>query len=243
MDLYTVIIELTRRCNMRCDHCLRGDTQDMNISDEILDNFFRKIKGSHITYIALTGGEVSLVPDRIEAVIKYAKKYHVDMGSFYIVTNAKIVPDKFLIAVIKLHAYCSDNKMSGLKYSTDHYHEELNASNIQKLQVFSFTNPKGDLSQDAILSEGRGENINWRPLDISPYKFENGWIDGDVYLNCKGNIVPSCDLSYESQDIPSLILGNVMEDDFNIEACCKKWNDTCENKSVTTFEMQELSLA
>ena len=30
-----------------------------------------------------------------------------------------------------------------------------------------------------------------------------------LYINCKGNILPSCDLSYKSQDLPLLIIENV----------------------------------
>lgn len=30
-------IELTRRCNMACRHCLRGDAQNRTISTEIID--------------------------------------------------------------------------------------------------------------------------------------------------------------------------------------------------------------
>ena len=33
-------IELTRRCNMACKHCLRGDAQNLTISKEIIDKIF-----------------------------------------------------------------------------------------------------------------------------------------------------------------------------------------------------------
>ena len=34
MEIYveSLVIEVTRRCNMRCEHCLRGDAQNLDIS-------------------------------------------------------------------------------------------------------------------------------------------------------------------------------------------------------------------
>ena len=239
LQLSDVVIEITRQCNMRCDHCLRGDPQNINISDEILDEFFRKIKGHSIGTLTLTGGEPSLVADRIKAAVKYAKKYKVYVGSFYIVTNAKQVTSAFLCSVIELFSYCSDNEISKLVYSSDQYHEKPSDINLRKLQCFSFFGAKGEIKRELVLNEGRGENINWKVLNISPYTIDEYMIDGEIYLNCKGNIVPSCDLSYESQDMPPLILGNVLDPEFDLKTCCEKWNEICENKSTTVFALQE----
>ena len=30
-------LEVTRRCNLRCKHCMRGEPQDLDMSDEVLD--------------------------------------------------------------------------------------------------------------------------------------------------------------------------------------------------------------
>lgn len=38
MEIYVnyLAIEVTRRCNMKCNHCLRGDAQNLDISTAVL---------------------------------------------------------------------------------------------------------------------------------------------------------------------------------------------------------------
>lgn len=57
INVYNLVIEVTRRCNMCCTHCLRGDAQDLDISDEVLETVARNIQPSSVTF---TGGEPSL---------------------------------------------------------------------------------------------------------------------------------------------------------------------------------------
>ena len=33
-------IELTRKCNLKCNHCMRGNAENKEISDKILDRIF-----------------------------------------------------------------------------------------------------------------------------------------------------------------------------------------------------------
>ena len=55
----TIIIETTRRCNMACPHCIRGDAQNMDIDLYILDTFLSNFKDGYIREILFTGGEPS----------------------------------------------------------------------------------------------------------------------------------------------------------------------------------------
>ena len=53
-------LEMTRLCNGKCRHCMRGHEQNISLSKNIIDNIFRKdnYKIVHISYLFLTGGEV-----------------------------------------------------------------------------------------------------------------------------------------------------------------------------------------
>jgi MoaA/NifB/PqqE/SkfB family radical SAM enzyme len=62
LSLDNVIIEITRRCNMKCEHCLRGAQQRLDIPDDVLSKFFLRIRDSYINHLCLTGGEPSLAP-------------------------------------------------------------------------------------------------------------------------------------------------------------------------------------
>lgn len=64
MYISDVAIELTGRCNLKCEHCLRGPAQRKDISRETLLAFFQAVDS--IDTLTLTGGEPSLVPHLIQ---------------------------------------------------------------------------------------------------------------------------------------------------------------------------------
>lgn len=39
----SVAFEITRKCNFACEHCIRGDAQETNMSEEVIDAFFDQI--------------------------------------------------------------------------------------------------------------------------------------------------------------------------------------------------------
>lgn len=62
-----LMLEVTRRCELRCEHCMRGEPQDLDMSDEILEKVFSQVDG--IYHLSLTGGEPFLVPEVIEKMV------------------------------------------------------------------------------------------------------------------------------------------------------------------------------
>jgi hypothetical protein len=225
LTIDNAMIEITRRCNMTCEHCLRGDMQNKEISDAHIDEFFSRV--SYIGNLTITGGEPSIAVHKINAIIDAAKRHGVDIGSFYIATNAKVVSDEFLIALIRLHCYCSDNEASAVNYSNDYYHDPMRDENIKRLSVFSFVSPK--YSEDYMpemgeyeINEGRAKEngigirdekgISKRNFDRENYMYESTITSElEVYLNAKGNIIAGCDWSFKSQDRKSLIICKVGE--------------------------------
>jgi len=197
-------IEVTRRCNMRCAHCLRGEPENVDMKEEYVSALFERV--SYISPLTLTGGEPSLKPTVINMIIRQAKKHSVEIGSFYIVTNGKKVSDSFMLAICKLHCYCNDNEISGIRLSTDEYHEEVNLREVRKLEVFSFFEKHNDKLKYSVIDEGRANDngLGVRSVRIEGYEIENytdeyDSVEGMVYLNCEGNIISCCDLSYGSQ--------------------------------------------
>lgn len=81
-------IELTRRCNMTCKHCLRGDAQDRTISTEIIDKIISDTQNCIELYI--TGGEPLLEPDCLKYVLNQVSKSW-DTLSIDITTNGSIL--------------------------------------------------------------------------------------------------------------------------------------------------------
>ena len=38
----SVALEGTRRCNAKCDHCMRGEPQNLDMSREVIDNLLER---------------------------------------------------------------------------------------------------------------------------------------------------------------------------------------------------------
>lgn len=97
---HDVVIETTRRCNMQCAHCMRGEAQNKDISLETIDRFLDTTE--RIDILTLTGGEIALNVKAIEYLVEELDKRRIPLGSFYAVTNGKEVTPDFMAAIIKL---------------------------------------------------------------------------------------------------------------------------------------------
>lgn len=117
-NIGALIIEITRRCNMKCEHCMRGAAQPRDITTVTLERLLRPIRA--IDTLTFTGGEPSLKPDIMMQALDICKRYHVVVNKVYLVTNGKKVTDEFLDAVMAWHKYTvlcaigrSDRMVSG----------------------------------------------------------------------------------------------------------------------------------
>lgn len=253
MDLYDLVIEVTRRCNMKCLHCLRGEAENVDIDLSHVEKLFDQI--DEISSLTITGGEPSLVPEKISGIIDIAKKKDVRIGRFYLVTNGKLVSDAFMKAVLDLYLYCDDVEgvFHGVDLSNDGYHEEVPVESVKKLSAFRFFGKKqqedGRCYDDSLISEGEaawnygGRDLNVGKICIYP---DDGdlieAVENNIYLNCEGNVLPLCDLSYESQEVPFLILGNVNDEGFDLAEAVRSFNDRFEKEfgSVLSVPLQDV---
>jgi len=235
--LESAVIEITRRCNMVCGHCLRGEMQNCDISDKILYKFFKQIDS--IRMLTITGGEPSLATDRIRAIIRIARECHVDIDSFYCCTNGKRVTQDYMNALEELFDYCDSNSESWINVSRDDYHDASSRSGVSKLIDWWVNLAKEAVSdtwgieqfEDTVFKKnvtminmGYNQGMG-RDVKIHKYEIEDEvegilYIHGMVYVNCKGDILPHCDLSYELQDEPELIVCSVDDD---IISGLRKW--------------------
>lgn len=86
---------------MKCEHCLRGDRYNINISDETIKNTFSKI--NKIGMLVLTGGEPLLSYDAINCinkVIEEIKNNNVKVDKILIFTNGTIY-NEYVVKTLK----------------------------------------------------------------------------------------------------------------------------------------------
>jgi hypothetical protein len=237
MQIYNLIVETTRKCNMKCAHCLRGNAQNLTMKDKYMYELLSQV--DYISNVTFSGGEPTLPSAMkvIERFMEICNQLNVDVGSFYIVTNGKVWRNKLPELINRLYNFCDDNEISTIDISGDKFHEtderernhfkyRLEEELEYKYGITEIVSIRPDIDYSTVIQEGRGVDVGYgrinEPEEIEIDEFYEDEIvinEGNIYLNCKGNIVKGCNWSYKSQDKKENILCKVSD---NIEECLKE---------------------
>lgn len=218
MHIRNLVIEVTRRCQLECIHCLRGDTQPVEIDKDSIRQLIVDHNITSIDTLTFTGGEPFMNAGAIAYTVQLLKMMKVEVQSFYIATNgvmfetSNVVTKTCLGTIMDLWLLCYDNKYSRIDISTDQFHEtKITMDNL--LRVFAFTYERGEnLTWQRLIPEGRGEYVTCAD---KPQFQHNEFSEEDpeevqIYLTAKGEVVWNCDLSYEHQDRVSIPISKAM---------------------------------
>lgn len=226
LNVRSLAIETTRRCNMQCEHCMRGDAQNKDMSMETLDRLFQRL--GNVLEIVPTGGEPSLNPGCLKDITTCLKRYtRANAEGVYLVTNGAAITPEFVMNLLELFLQTEMmDEVCGVTVSEDIYHDGNNQKGKDLLSLLAFYRPYDktvDWNQTYMLSIGRGAECN------SPKKHEaytddgldyacvdnNGNIDlpeTTLSLTVDGDLLPYGDYAYE--DVPDIKICNVYEPDW-----------------------------
>jgi MoaA/NifB/PqqE/SkfB family radical SAM enzyme len=206
-----LILEVTRKCNLNCKHCLRGQCQDVNIKYKTIDATLEQF--AYITCIVFTGGEPSLNVRAMRYTFEKIKELDIGLGSFYIVTNAVKYSPGMVKLCNEMYDYCDEQDCCGLAVSIDQFHGKKRDAYYLYRELPYYVHDKeqdnGKMESWMILDRGNAyENgIGQNHREISNFYAEYAEIvgnavspDGYVYVNAIGNVYFDCDLSYKMQD-------------------------------------------
>lgn len=222
-----LILEVTRRCNMACAHCMRGDTQNKDMTREMVDLLLSQL--NEIGTITFTGGEPTLNVDIIRYTLERCKALNISVYGFYIVTNGKTVTEDFLITCLQWHAYaiqCSgDDEYSGVALSHDKFHEPIPAENKALLRTLACFRPNDkdtNFDKYGVIALGRGAFLTDTPVNEhryahKPENFIEDMNDGNcraetMCVTVNGDILSDCDYAYDNID--HLLVGNITNPDW-----------------------------
>ena len=239
LSTHNLILEVTRRCNMSCAHCLRGNSQDADMTPETLRRVFEIFKD--VDEIAFTGGEPSLNVPIINQTIDILEQNGIHPCSFFIATNGKENVDELLQACDRLYKLChditnaktleytdirwlhklmnSEEAYGGLALSADPYHEPIPLENVLKLMSRTyFTDVKiQEFKKDPFPQLIRAGSAVFLPSELThePY-ISNASASGpdcfeQVYISADGDILFDSDLDYANQ--PYYKTGSIYDDD------------------------------
>ncbi len=194
-------IEITRRCNMSCAHCMRGDAQNKDIEHRHIKNLLKHFQ--HIQHLNITGGEPSLNTKAIRYILKQLKHYNIHVYSIYIVTNGSLssISKEFIDICSELYEYQEEKdsndhmlEMSDDKFHNSQYHSKVTTT----LSQYPFFGVRNQAENIFLFNEGRCTTGHPNPIhDI--YLTTTDYVYGEVYLNAEGKVLSNGDLSYQRQ--------------------------------------------
>jgi hypothetical protein len=174
----------------------------------------------YIGCVTFTGGEPSLNPGAINDFIEICRMTDVEVGNFYIATNAKRASDKFIDAVHNINNFCTDGEIASLVISNDEFHDnDWCTVDKLKMELGELVSDKynnnpsiyhNKYNRQYMINQGYyAENYgDGRENTLESFKyfdFEELKENGDVrevilMLNCNGKIILGCDWSYKNQN-------------------------------------------
>lgn len=160
LRLNDLAIETTRRCNISCSHCMRGPSQNINMTPKIIDTFFERNDIEYIDHLCFSGGEPTLNPEIISYTIEKIIKDNLQVRKIATVTNGQIYSEEIVDAFNRFNQYrnrqsideipkkyqaCSEDTIRKLikdntdnhariTFSKDQYHKEI-PSKIEELYL------------------------------------------------------------------------------------------------------------
>jgi hypothetical protein len=155
--------------------------------------------------VTFSGGEPSLSIEIFNQTLDLCKENNIYVNAFYVATNGYQISEEFVIACLRWYAYCDEKDYCQVQVSNDIYHMDEGNYNMDLLEGLSFASEKfSKPTKHYLLNEGFAEENRLGIMHHHLTRFieidDFNEIEGEVYLNCKGNVIHSCDLSYKRQD-------------------------------------------
>ena len=135
LNIYNLVSEVTRRCNMCCAHCLRGEAQNMDMQKETIDKLLDQTDS--ISMVTFSGGEPSLNIPLIRYFFERVRETGVSVSSFYVATNGKENQMDLAQLLLKEYVGMEEKELSGVSISVDDFHEGgLDFSPVRALSFY-----------------------------------------------------------------------------------------------------------
>lgn len=226
MFINNLMIEVTRKCNMKCAHCLRGPAQCLSLKKNIIPNIFHDI--TYIDSIQFTGGEPMLALYQMREIIKYILENDIEIGSFWFKTNGTIFSEAILKHFEKLFNIAGVAELCVIDFSFDQFHDKKKMKALDQFfymeDIYPFIkiseNSNSDFKNiDSVIKEGRAKRLpQYKIREFRKPYYYSGWYPEDhenypenfVYVSSNGNVISECNLSYSNID--KFSFGNVVNE-------------------------------
>lgn len=102
---------ITERCNFNCAHCMRGESSNKVMSDDVISATLDQFE--YIQNLTICGGEITLALNTLEKVFSYIIFNHIKIDMVNMVINGSIYSEKFLTLLDYMERYINLNNRRG----------------------------------------------------------------------------------------------------------------------------------
>lgn len=259
-------VELTRKCNLKCIHCMRGEPQNISITPQIIDKLFDNVNDCR--FITIMGGETLLELDMLDYFVLKIIENKWNIEGFQLTTNGTILNDRVILILSKLAENTNANIL--LRISKDQFHNINDSENAFHYYSSQIKNKKisVEYSEPIDIIRYVGRAINYvDSLSVDDIKTK-GYviavpltkmmhrirIDDDntvicpIQISVNGNIALDEEITYN--DLDRLALGNIFNSSMtelinnhndNCLLCCSEWV-MCQANESSLKRYNELGL-
>ena len=189
--------EMTRRCNMKCKFCSRGDAQNLDITEEIIDKALDELKNFDIGILRLHGGEPLLAPDMIQYLVAGIIKRNIKVYQCLFFSNGTVCNAVVKASLDKIGKYCKDKSDKGLSdymnnftntYNviapcsiivSDYEHEKIDYEKFKKYYDSQYT--EVCKQEEKYIGNDKSINIEGKAKDNLQYYIDNGYTELDIF--------------------------------------------------------------
>lgn len=206
-------VEVTRRCDLACEFCLRGDAQQADFDPKLLDGLLRNMRG--VGVLTLSGGEPSLAVGTMRRIFDKFHRKHVPVDGFFVATNGHGEARQEKLALLLLNEYmrAGEPELCSVSISRDQYHDwfddEDRSEILKGLKFYSNSKEVGSYDSRNTIPQGRAEqnglaepeNMKHQTsrFTIQDYDKDTVYVE-TLYVSANGFVYPSPNLSYETMD-------------------------------------------
>lgn len=209
LHINSLVLEVTRRCNMHCEHCLRGDAQNLDMQKEVVDKLLEQTET--IFGVTFSGGEPTLNMPLIQYFFDKARETHTAVLSFYVVTNGKENQMELAVTLLKEYPQMEEQDYCGVSISVDDFHDAYTSlSPVRGLLFYQKVKEQAPGDDSWVMSRGRARENGLGRIRDESQSFDIEASDCRIYVDllyvsADGHIYPDCDLSYEDMlDYPQI---------------------------------------
>ena len=174
VSLRNVYLEIGRKCNLKCRHCCKGESENIAMSDEVMDALLDNVY--FIDELFITGGEPILYTERLETLLRKCKDKKIKVNYIIVISNCTIKSEAFVRVFNEWSAYTTfrNNKLS---VSNDIFHEEYLKEHLPSVNL--------------------EENIEWYKEKLQYCGVEKA---DNMYLNLKIQVVDEGNVNQWTQE-------------------------------------------